>query len=400
MSERYAFESDPYRTEIATTVTAVGETDGRPWVVLEDTVLFPEGGGQPADRGTVAGVAVTDVRRSPDGIRHVLAEPVPWGDVTVRLDWQRRFDHMQQHTAQHLLTAVAHDRFGWPTTAFHLGHAASDVELDTPVLDPTAVCDLEDAVAAEIRQARPVRVRWIDAAEMERERVRTRGLPDGHTGPVRLVEIEGIDRNTCGGTHVRSTAEIEAVALLGTEPMRGGTRLHFVAGGRVRQLLRRHELRNASLRATLQAPDDELVAVAAAKLTALDEVGRALRRTEEELAEAVAASLAGSPGHVADAHFGLRELPFLQRVGRRFADLRPDGVALLTADTAAGGGVFVVAAGDGAGIDLRAAGTRVAEHLGGRGGGSGAMFQGKAPSLAHRGAAVADLAAVVDGVEP
>ncbi len=400
MSERHAFERDPYLTEIATSVVGAGETDGRPWVVLADTVLYPEGGGQPADHGTVDGVAVTDVRRSPEGIRHLLAEPVASGGVTVRLDWDRRFDHMQQHTAQHLLTAVAQDRFGWPTTAFHLGADVSDVELDTTALPPAAVADLEEAVAAEVRAARPVCVSWIEPAELAGAGVRTRGLPDGHTGPVRLVEIVGIDRNTCGGTHVRSTAELEAVALLGTEPMRGGTRLHFVAGRRMRALLRRHETRGAALRATLQAPDDELVDVAAAKLAALDHTARALRRTEEELADAVAASLAATGTRTADAHLGLREVAFLQRVGRRFAELRPDALALLTADAAAGGALFVVAAGADTGIDLRAAGTRVAERLGGRGGGAGVLFQGKTPSLAARADALADLAAALGAAQP
>src|SRR5664280_1407985 len=229
-----AYERDPYMKELTTEIVETGVEGGVPFAVLAETVLYPEGGGQPADRGWLGGVEVTDVQRREATIRHFLARPVEAGPVTVRLDWVRRFDHMQQHTGQHLLTAVAADRFGWPTTAFHLGERR-DPELD--VADPLAV--------------------------------RTRGLPASHQGDVRLVGIAGTDLNTCGGTHVRSTAEIEVIKLLGAEPMRGGTRLTFVAGGRVRARLGTHEALNARLRAALGAPDEEIAAVAEAKLEQL-----------------------------------------------------------------------------------------------------------------------------------
>ncbi len=228
---QFLYEREPGRREAEAEVVAAGEQGGRPFVVLSDTLFYPEGGGQPADRGTIAGVAVLDVQRAGGTIRHLLERPIAPGSVRLALDWERRFDHMQQHTAQHLLSALAEDRFGWKTTAFHLGPAVSDIELAVPALAEETREALEEAVAAEIRAARPVRPRRVTREEFERlEAVRTRGLPDGHAGEVRLVEIEGVDLNTCGGTHLASTAEIEALHLLASEPMRGGTRLHFAAG--------------------------------------------------------------------------------------------------------------------------------------------------------------------------
>jgi len=333
VSRIYAYERDPRLRSLETEVVSTGAEDGRPFVVLADTILFPEGGGQPADRGTVAGVAVVDVRKVHGEVRHLLAGPPPSGRVRVELDWARRFDHMQQHTAQHLLTAVADTRWGWPTTAFHLGERTSDVELDTPSLDGASLFELGEAVAAEIRAARAVTTRRVSPEEYARLEVRTRGLPEGHAGDVRLVEIEGIDLNTCGGTHVGSTAEIEALALLGTEGVRGGTRLFWVAGGRLRLLLEAHHRRNARLRELLGTSDDELVDRLAAKLDQLREAERALRGMEEELAVASAAALA---------------------------------------------------AGETAALDVVAAGRRVAELLDGRGGGSGRVFQGKARGLGRR----------------
>ena len=172
------------------------------------------------------------MQKTDGAIRHVLASPVAPGPADLRLDWERRFDHMQQHTGQHLLSAVAQDRFGWATTAFHLGPDVSDVELAAPSLPAADLARLEEAVAAEIRAARAVVPRRVPLEEFRALPVRSRGLPEGFTGDVRLVEIAGVDLNTCGGTHLSNTAEIELVALLGTEALRGGTRVFFAAGGR------------------------------------------------------------------------------------------------------------------------------------------------------------------------
>ena len=389
MSVPLACERDPYLKELSVRVVRTGEEGGRPWAVLDDTVLYPEGGGQPADRGFLGDVPVLDVRRVGGEARHTLASAIAEGPAVVRLDWERRFDHMQQHTGQHLLTAVAADRFGWETTAFHLGPETCDVELAVPSLSRADSERLEEAVAEEIRAARAVTARRVRPEELAALGVRSRGLPDGHTGDVRLVEIAGVDLNTCGGTHVRSTAEIEAVKLLGTEKLRGGTRLFFVAGGRVRRRLGAHEERSARLRVLLGAPDEGLAPSVEAKLGQLSEAQKALRAAEEELAEAKAEALASASGPVVEAHFDGRDLSFLARIGKTFSSLPSGRVALLTASKE-GVETFLLAAGGASATDVRVLGTAVAETLGGRGGGSGRLFQGKA-SLARRAEALAFL---------
>jgi Ser-tRNA(Ala) deacylase AlaX len=382
-----AYEREPYLTRLAVRVIATGVEEEGPWAVLDDTILYPEGGGQPADRGSLGGVPVLDVQVVDGTIRHTLAAPVPGGPAELRLDWERRFDHMQQHTGQHLLTAVASDRLGWETTAFHLGPESCDVELAVPSIAPEEAARLEDEIAAEIRAARPVRARRVSPEGMGALPVRTRGLPEGHAGDVRLVEIEGVDLNTCGGTHLRTTAEIEALKLLGTERLRGGTRLFFVAGGRVRRRLAAHEERSGRLRVLLGAPDAGLADAAEAKLAQLAELQKAARTAEEELAEAKADALAATGSPLSEAHFDGRDLAFLTRVGKRFSTLPVPGVLLLTCakDDAE---AFLLAGGGTSTADVRTLGALVAEALGGRGGGSGKLFQGKA-SLARRAGAVA-----------
>jgi alanyl-tRNA synthetase len=294
---------------------------------------------------------------------------------------------MQQHTGQHLLTALTEQWFGWHTTAFHLGERVSDIELDTPGVRPEELTELEEAVAAEIRAAHPVTSRRVTPEEYAQLPVRTRGLPEGHAGSIRLVEIEGVDLNTCGGTHLRSTAEIEALKLLGTEPMRGGTRLFFAAGARLRRLHGAHDERNARLRQLLCTSDDDLVAGLETKLDQLKHAQHTARELEEELATASAHVMAATPGRILSAHWPRRDLPFLQRVAREVGRLAPDRVVLLTAGEGEQG-AFLVGAGEHVAIDVSAIGRGVAELLGGRGGGSGRVFQGKAKDLARREEAV------------
>ena len=385
-----AYERDPFATVLETRILACGEEQGRPFVLLEDTVFYPEGGGQPSDRGTVNGVAVVEVQKREGEIRHYLAAALPVGPVSLRLDWIRRFDHMQQHTGQHLLTAVAQDQFKWGTTAFHLGGAVCDIELDAPSISPKEMERLEEAVAAEIRARREITARRVSPEDYGKEAVRSRGLPEGHVGDIRLVQIADVDLNTCGGTHLRHTGEIEALKLLGTESIRGGTRLFYVAGGRLRKRLAAHEARNAILRTQLGAPDEELVPALQIKLDQLLALERRSRKLEEEVAEYQAAALAAQPGPLAEAHLEGRDMAFLQKLARGILAADAAKAVFLTADMG-GQGLFLLSAGDGSDLDVPALGKAVAEALGAKGGGSGKSFQGKAPSLAARAGALARL---------
>ncbi|MFA6035179.1 MAG: alanyl-tRNA editing protein, partial [Myxococcota bacterium] len=141
-------QRDSYLTEIQATVVSCELLGSGHAVVLDDTPFYPESGGQPSDSGSVGGRTVTSVARRADGaVVHVIAERIePGTKVTARIDWRRRFDLMQQHTAQHIFTAIAQDRFGFNTTAFHLGEHAGDVELDSPAIARPKLLEIESAV--------------------------------------------------------------------------------------------------------------------------------------------------------------------------------------------------------------------------------------------------------------
>ena len=376
-------QTDARRTQVTTRVLSCAPTEGGFAVVPAETVLYPEGGGQPSDAGWLDGQPVLELRRRDDGgVEHVVAAAVE-GEVTVELDWARRFDLMQQHSAQHLITAVALARLGLPTIAFHLGPERSDVEFDAPAIAPDALATLEAAVNEVVREARAVRVHHVTREEAAKLPVRSRRLPEGLEGMLRLVEIDGLDLNTCGGTHVANTAELQAVKLLGTEKLSRGTRVFYLAGGRVLAALGAAEQKDRELTRLTSAGPTEHLRVLAKLQADLKDAEKARRALAGELAEALGAALAAQ-GPVAALHRDDGSMELARTIANAARKANPDLLLLLTGGTTDG---FFLLAGPEA--KVAALGPRVAEVLGGKGGGGRGMYQGKAGELGRRNQAVA-----------
>ena len=373
-----AWQIDPYRWEDEAEVLAV-EPRGAAWVArTTPTILFPEGGGQPADQGTIGGARVIDVKRGRGGVEHLLDGPVPLGPARVTVDGARRFDHMQQHTGQHLLTATLIEGWDVGTTSFHLGPDHVAIELDAATLPDSTLVDAEERVNRLILEGRPVTAFEAEPEELAGLGVRSRGLPEGFAGRVRLVDIAGVDRNTCGGTHVRSTAELGLLKLLRVEGVgQRGCRLYFVYGGRVRRRLGAAVERELALNRLLSTgPDNHLAAVErlVEDRRALD---RRLGQLEEQLADGLVARLAAAPEPVVERVPGA-ELRWLQVVAARFCERRPDALLVLLAPAEGEAGTFLLA---GPPERVAALGPRVAAAVGGKGGGAKGRFQGKGACL-------------------
>ncbi len=196
-------------------------------VYLDQTAFYPTSGGQLHDLGTLNGIAVLDIVDEDDErIAHVLAAPLTGTTVVGEIDWARRFDHMQQHSGQHLLSAVTPHL----TVGVHLGLETSTVDLATERLDLTA---LEDRANAEVFRNRAVSVSYEDAKTAQGLRKAT-----DRTGTIRIVTMEGLDRSACGGTHVRATGEIGPIWIRKTEKIRGNLRVHFLCGNRALRAMR------------------------------------------------------------------------------------------------------------------------------------------------------------------
>lgn len=360
-------------------VTAV-EGDGTR-VVLDRSAFYPTAGGQPHDTGTLAGVRVVDVEDHDTHLVHVLAAPLPAGagEVEGVVDDARRTDHSEQHTAQHLLSAILEDRFRRPTLAFHLGAEVTTIDVGGMGLGPAQFGEVEAAVAEAIRADLPVSSTVHDDVSGLRLR-----KPTDRTGAVRVVTIDGLDVNACGGTHVRSTGALGALVLIGTEKVRDATRLAFVAGGRAVRRIRADRELLAGTAAVLGCAADELPALVAKQKAALLEAEKALRPLRKAAAEREAQERhAATPADAAGRRVLRLSLPgalddTTRTLAQAFAAL-PGGVALVTA---AEGRTLLLAAAPGAGLDCGALLKGALAAAGGRGGGQPGMAQGSAPDAA------------------
>ena len=207
------------------------EREGSRWrVTLDRTAFYPTSGGQPHDTGTLGGAKVLEVADTEDGkIVHYTAAELPAGPVTGRIDWPRRFDHMQQHTGQHLLSAVFIDLFGFHTVSFHLGKEISTIDLEAPSIVPRHIEEAEQRTNEIIFEDRVVKVRYGTAEELAEAGIRKKVEREG---VLRAVEIDGIDRQPCGGTHLARTGQAGMLLLRKLERRRDVWRLEFVCGMR------------------------------------------------------------------------------------------------------------------------------------------------------------------------
>jgi alanyl-tRNA synthetase len=236
---RRLYYDDAYTTAFTARVTGRLTVDDRPAVVLDCTYFYPAGGGQPADGGTIAGVGVVDVLpRNEDGaVLHLLAADVPGDRVECHVDWERRFDHMQHHTGQHILTRAFIQAAGADTIGFHLGEESVTIDLDKPHISPEMLDEVEDLANRIVFEDRPVTTRVIDLEEAES--IRIRKMPDMlATDGLRVVEIADFDLTACGGTHVARTGEIGLIKMLRLEKRGDETRVEFRCGWRALRDLR------------------------------------------------------------------------------------------------------------------------------------------------------------------
>jgi alanyl-tRNA synthetase len=219
------YYTDSYLREFDASV--VDRTDGGRRIYLDRTAFYPTSGGQPFDTGRLGTIEVRDVVDEGDRIAHVLAEPLAIERVTGILDWPRRFDHMQQHTGQHLLSSVVADLLGRNTLAVHFGREVSTIDLDGDLVTAAQIARVEDRANDVVTENRSVIVSFEEATEALGLRKHS-----PRTGTLRVITIEGLDRSACGGTHVRATGEIGMLLIRKVERIRKGVRLEFLCGGR------------------------------------------------------------------------------------------------------------------------------------------------------------------------
>lgn len=266
-------------------------------VVLDRTAFYPTSGGQPHDTGSIADARVVDVRDAGEDIIHVVDKPLSAGAVAACIDWPRRFDHMQQHTGQHLLSAIFQERFGLPTVSFHLGAAISTIDLRGPEPSESILDGAVLAVNGVIFENRRVTIRYGTAEELAAIGVRKKVE---RAGILRAIQIEGADLQPCGGTHVGHTGQIGLLLLRGVGKIRQDWRVEFVCGGRAARRARTDFKMLGQLAERLEGPPEGALAALERVFSERDTHYKDLRVALARLAQAEAAVALSSTQPLSD----------------------------------------------------------------------------------------------------
>jgi alanyl-tRNA synthetase len=260
-------------------------------VLLDQTAFYPSSGGQPNDLGLLGEAVVLDVRDEEDDIVHIVDREVAPGGVKGCVNWPRRFDHMQQHTGQHLLSAMFQERFGLPTVSFHLGEEICTIDLHRGEPSRDQLIGAQRAANKAIFKDRPVTVRHGTREELAQLGVRKEVERDGL---LRAIEIEGADLQPCGGTHVRSTGQIGMILVRGCGKVRQDWRVEFVCGRRAEQFATEDFERERTLMGLLGCALEELPAAVGRLAAERDANFKSLRSALQQLATLWAAQLAST----------------------------------------------------------------------------------------------------------
>jgi alanyl-tRNA synthetase len=345
-------------------------------VKLDRTAFYPSSGGQPHDVGRLGDANVVDVVDEEDEVVHVVDRRIEPGPVSGRIDWARRFDHMQQHTGQHLLSAIFHQKFELPTVSFHLG--AEVCTIDVRGREPTQkILDAAASAANEVvYEDRPVNVKYGTAEELAAAGVRKNVE---RAGVLRAIEIEGLELQPCGGTHMRRTGQIGVILLRGVSKVRQDWRVEFACGGRAERLAREDFLALKAVAQRLNCSLREAAAAAERVVAERDAHFKSARASLDKLAAAEAQNVLEATGAGAD---GLRV------VERVFEGEAPEYVACFAREVAKGekavalvtrlecGHIFF-AQHPAAGKDMNALLENVLKEMEGKGGGSRDSARGR-----------------------
>jgi alanyl-tRNA synthetase len=370
------YYTDAYLPEFTARVVDRAEDGKR--VYLDRTAFYPTSGGQLHDLGHLGDQSVVDVVDEDDRIAHVLAAPASLDigrEVIGKVDWTRRFDHMQQHTGQHLLSAVFEDLFGAKTVSVHFGDATSTLDLETDSMSLQSIEKAERRANLVIAENRAVSVTFEDAAS-------AKGLRKAvdRTGTLRIVTIADLDRSACGGTHVRSTGEIGGLLIRGTERTRKALRVEFVCGLRAVARARADFQALTAIATSLSTSIDAVGPLVASQATQLKEAQKEKQKLERQVGAQFAARLFEQTEPLPDGTLVLRmraedvsdemlrsiAMTAMERSKTTFVSGSGEGRLLVSTSEDSGRD---------AGKTLRAATTA----LGGKGGGSPRLAQGSVP---------------------
>lgn len=280
---------DAYIQEFQAVVLESRQAAGNWEIILDQTAFYPEGGGQPFDTGEIGGLPVTAVREEGETVIHVMPQPPASATLTGRIDWYKRFDHMQQHSGQHILSAVFDNKWQAATVGFHLGADLTQIDLAISNITPEQIAEAEITANLALYANIPVTAAWVKQKDIGRYRLRK--PPTKEFAQLRLVSAGDIDCCPCGGTHVKAAGEIGMIKILGWERKNNAVRVSFVCG---RRALADYQLKQQLIQEiteSLSAPAKEVSEAFAQRMAKLDTLTKELAAARSELSQCQANAL-------------------------------------------------------------------------------------------------------------
>nr|WP_106782249.1 alanine--tRNA ligase-related protein [Lysinibacillus timonensis] len=375
MKDLFYYQDSMIKQFKATVVETGTEDSGRSYVVLSNTAFYPTGGGQPHDTGIINGVSVIDVEKVDNKIRHYVEGSVNvlHGEVVGEINWERRFDHMQQHCGQHILSASFAELFNFATVSFHLGSELVSIDLNTDRISEEQLELAEKRANDIILENRTIETKWITKEELSQYPIRKDVSVDED---IRLVIIPDYDYNGCGGTHPTSTGQVSLLKIMSIEKMKKNIRVFFVCGNRVlKQLAMRKKVLSEVAR-NLSVPEEEAA-------VALQKVMKDAKAIEKALSEAQDALLvyearellSNGEDNIVATTFINRSVQTLQKLGRAIVAENEHTVVLLVSENDSNL-QFVAAKGANVNKSMKEVSVKVLPLINGKGGGNDSFVQG------------------------
>ncbi|MGA9226775.1 MAG: DHHA1 domain-containing protein [Mesobacillus sp.] len=330
--EQKLYYQDAYLKNFTAELIKQGNDEsGRLYAVLSQTAFYPTGGGQPFDTGTLNGVEVLDVEEVEGEIRHYLAGPLSeCAEVEGLIDWERRFDHMQQHSGQHILSAAFEELYQYKTVSFHLGKETLTIDLAIENLSSEEAFAVEKLANKVILENRPIVTKWVNKEELKQYQLRKELSVSEN---IRLVIIPDFDNNGCGGTHPSSTGQVASLKILGWERQKKKVRVEFVCGTRVLQQLEKKHTILQQLTSLLNAPEQEMAGSVQRMLENRKELEKAVEESKERLLTYEASELIGGNSQdLISRVFQNRNVQELQKLARLLVSKADNKTFLLIAE--------------------------------------------------------------------
>ncbi|MFM1651825.1 alanyl-tRNA editing protein [Brevibacillus sp. B_LB10_24] len=378
MTEKLYYQ-DAYSRDFQARIIKTGSDEHGDYVLLDRTLFYPTGGGQPSDLGQIAGVEVVGVELVNGEIRHYLGEKRelhPDMPVHARIDWERRFDFMQQHAGQHILSAAFAELLQAETVGFHLGREHVTIDLAVPDLTWEEVEQVERLADRIVFENRQISARFVEPAELASLPLRKQPTVDEN---IRIVTIADFDYSPCGGIHPARTGEVGPILVLDWERYKGQVRVRFVCGQRTRKAVseQRSILQQAS--SELKTSQQELTSQITRLLSEKTELGESLKAAREQLMQFEAQELLSRAEalrtiKLVSSSWENRPMPELQRLAKQIIERESSAVCLLF--TSGANIQMVFARGQEVQADANQLLKSTLAQIGGKGGGNPNIAQG------------------------